>query len=217
MINSTIHTPAITSLIVGYQQFKTKFFKKSCRYTQLVTQGQQPKVLMIACCDSRVDPAILTNSGPGDLFVVRNIANLVPHYNDDADHLSISSALEYGVLTLNVTDIIVLGHSHCGGIRALMQTKGNCGASSFIQSWLDSVKSTKDAVLKKYSACSINEQTHHLEKESLLASMNNLNTFPFINQRVVENKLALHAWYFNLKTGDLQSYHASTNRFIPLA
>jgi len=206
----------ILSLISGYKQFKKKYFERENTFKKLVKEGQKPKVLVIACCDSRVDPALLTNSEPGELFVVRNIANLVPHYEKDSHHLSISSALEYGVLTLNVSDIIVLGHSHCGGIRALMQDNDG-RSSSFIKTWLDSANTTKQDVLKKYPHYSFDEQVSLLEKESLLTSIENLKTFPFIHQRLLENKLFLHAWYFNLETGDLKSYDASDNRFKILA
>jgi len=215
MTHSTSHHSAILSLISGYKQFKKKYFERGNTFGKLVKEGQQPKVLVIACCDSRVDPVLLTNSGPGELFVVRNIANLVPHYEKDSHHLSISSALEYGVLTLNISDIIVLGHSHCGGIRALMQDN-NGSSSSFIKTWLDSAKTTKRHVLNKYSHCSFDEQVRILEKESLLTSIENLKTFPFIHKCLVENKLSLHAWYFNLETGDIESYHPSTKHFIKL-
>lgn len=206
----------ILSLISGYKQFKKKYFERENIFKTLVKEGQKPKVLVIACCDSRVDPALLTNSKPGELFVVRNIANLIPHHEKDSHHLSISSALEYGVLALNVSDIIVLGHSHCGGIRALMEDNDGC-SSSFIKTWLDSAKTTKQDVLKKYPHCSFDEQVSLLEKESLLTSIENLKTFPFIHQRLLENKLALHAWYFNLETGDLESYDTPDNRFKILA
>lgn len=215
MTHATSQTSAITSLISGFKQFKAKYFKQDNTYDKLVKEGQHPKILIIACCDSRVDPALLTNSSPGQLFVVRNIANLVPHYNN-SHHLSISSALEYGVLHLNISDIIVLGHSHCGGIRALMQNN-QVSSPGFIKTWLESAKIAKQRVLKKYPNCSFDEQLSILEKESLLTSIDNLKTFPFIHERLLQNQLFLNAWYFNLETGNLEYYYSLENRFIPLA
>ncbi len=135
--------PAITPLIEGYKQFRSKYFGKSKSLEKLVTHDQKPKILVISCSDSRVDPAIILGSKPGELFVVRNVANLVPPFESDLKHHGTSAALEFGVLDLEVKHIIVLGHTHCGGIRALMEAPENTPPSNFITAWMDIADSAK--------------------------------------------------------------------------
>lgn len=216
---SNIHpiNSAIGSLIKGYKQFKSKHFEQSKSFDELVQYGQKPKILTIACCDSRVDPAIVTGCKPGELFVVRNVANLVPPFESDLRHHGTSAALEFGVLGLGVSDIIVFGHSHCGGVRALMETSEQETSSSFISAWMDIAKPAKQRVLKRHAQCSLDEQARYCEKESLLTSLNNLMTFPWIQQRVLENRLYLHAWYFDLGSGMIEIYQSDTDKFVPLS
>lgn len=206
---------AVPSLIEGYKQFKLKYFKESKAFENLVRHGQKPKILIIACCDSRVDPAIVTNCEPGELFVVRNVANLVPPFDDHPHHHATSAALEFGVLSLDVSDIIVFGHQYCGGIRALMEFKEK-KSSDFIGAWMNIAKPAKERVLTQHADRSLDEKAHHCEKESLLISLNNLMTFPWIKQRVSEQRLFLHAWYFNLDTGAIETYRSNSQRFMPL-
>jgi carbonic anhydrase len=205
-------SPTILSLIKGYKRFKNKYFKNTKSFENLVN-SQKPKALVIACCDSRVDPAIITDCDPGDLFVVRNIANLVPPFGSDCNT---SAALEFGVKVLEVNDIIVLGHSNCGGIHALMKKQEKKDSSSSVSKWVDIAKPAKKSVLKQDSNSSLEEKIYHCEKKSLLISLNNLKTFPWINKRVLENKLFLHAWYFDLATGAIETYKSSSDKFIPL-
>ncbi len=206
----------INVLVEGYKQFKTEHFEESNLYDDLVEYGQQPKVLVVACCDSRVDPAIVTNCKPGELFVVRNVANLVPPYDNDPKHHGTSAALEFGVTGLGVSDIIVFGHSHCGGIRALMEQSENLKAHTFITAWMNIAKDAKQRVLAEHTKESLDSQSHHCEKESLLISLQNLKTFPWIAERIATKRLALHAWYFNLKTGMIETYDAKVQAFVPL-
>jgi len=198
----------IQPLIDGYQQFKNKYFEKNNVYKNLVQNGQKPKALVIACCDSRVDPAIITNCNPGDLFVVRNIANLVPPFSDNNTHQSTRAALKFGILSLNIKNIIVLGHSHCGGINSLMD---NCH-----DTWMEIAIPAKQEVLTKHANQSPEEQKRLCEQTSLIMSLNNLRTFPWIKERVLTNELFLHAWYFDLATGAMKTYNPSCNKFTEL-
>ncbi len=216
MNNSDINDPAVLRLIAGYKQFRKKHFEDIKTFDDLVQNGQSPNTLVIACSDSRVDPAILTNCDPGELFVVRNIANLVPPFEGDSKHHSTSAALEYGVLSLEVSNIIVLGHSYCGGIRALMEAPENEKPSDFLDTWIDIAKPAKERVLRQRTDSSLDKQTNQCEKESLLISLKNLTTFPWINERVLKGKLFLHAWYFDLETGMMEGYQPATGDFIPL-
>ena len=197
---------AITPLIEGYERFRKKNFEEKSLSENLFHEGQNPKVLIVACCDSRVDPAILTECDPGDIFVVRNIANLIPPFESDLHHHGTSAALEYGVKVLKISDIIILGHSHCGGIRSLFEAPDDKDPSSFIDTWMDIAKPAKEHVVEQYPNDSIEEQARHCEKESLLLSLKNLKTFPWIAERVAAKTLSIHAWYFDLETGDIEAY-----------
>ena len=211
MTNTNPAESAILPLIEGYKQFRIKYFENTRTFDDLVKYGQKPKAMIVACCDSRVDPAIVTNCSPGELFVIRNVANLVPPFNGCSKHHGTSAALEFGVLDLEVSDIILFGHSHCSGIRALMEAQeNNEHSSNFIEAWMDIAKPAKQQVLKQYPQHSLDEQSHYCEKESLLISLDNLKTFPWINKRILANELFLHAWYFNLGTGIIETYNSSS-------
>ena len=217
MTFNSLHSSAITPLIEGYKQFKVTYFEESKDYKHLVQEGQKPKVLIIACSDSRVDPAIvMNNTKPGELFVVRNVANLVPPFKHDPRHHGTSAALEFGVLALEVSDIIIFGHRHCGGIQALMETNGGNNNSDFIATWMEVAKPAKERVLKEHSQCSLQEQAHFCEKESLLVSLDNLTTFPWIQERVSNQQLSLHGWYFDLDSGNIEAYDSGEGTFVPL-
>lgn len=207
---------AVDRLIEGYRTFKKEQFEDSKAFCDLVEQGQRPKILAIACCDSRVDPAIVTNCRCGEVFVVRNVANLVPPYSRDRQHHGTSAALEFGVLGLGVTDIIVFGHRYCGGIRALMENTQTDKPSDFIQAWMNIAEPAKQQVLQAYPHESLDEQAHHCEKASLITSLNHLSTFPWIAERVQAGQLYLHAWYFDLDTGNIEAYQADKTLWQPL-
>ena len=219
--SSTNHcTPSATlSLIEGYKRFRQIYFEKQNIFNKLVEKGQSPKTLFIACCDSRVDPAIITDCNPGELFVIRNIANLVPKFNQDPRHISTSAAIEYAVIYLNVSDIVIMGHSHCGGIRACLEeiSTENHTKNSAIPAWVDLIQPAKKALLENNSSGTTDEKAALLEKASLIQSLQNLNTFPWIKERVNKEQLQLHAWYFQLETGAIESYQIEIDRFIPLA
>ena len=216
MDKKQLSNSTIDILTEGYKKFKMEHFEESNLYHDLVYYGQQPRALVVACCDSRVDPAIVTNCKPGELFVVRNVANLVPPYDNDPKHHGTSAALEFGVTNLNVSDIIVFGHSHCGGIRALMEQSEHPITQSFINAWMNIASTAKQQVLHQHPHESLDTQCHHCEKQSLLISLQNLKTFPWIAERVTTHRLSLHAWYFNLKTGMIETYQNEVKKFISL-
>ncbi len=194
----------VPQLLDGYKKFKSQYYDNSTTYEELVSNGQKPRALLITCCDSRVDPAILLGAKPGELFVVRNVANLVPPFDDDPKHHATSAALEFAVSGLGVNDIIILGHSHCGGIHALMNRKEDEPQRDFITAWMNIAKPAKEKVLAQYPNSDPLEKNQHCEKESLLISLANLKTFPWIQERVAKDDLNLHAWYFNMNTGAIE-------------
>lgn len=155
--------------------------------------------MVIACSDSRTDPAILFDSAPGDLFVVRNVANLVPPYASDTALHGVSSALEFGVRVLDVHHIIVLGHSQCAGIRALVT--GSSG--EFVSRWVKIAEPARERIMRAMPDATTDQYSKACEKEAIAVSLDNLTTFPWIRDPVESGKLSLHGWYFDLESGTI--------------
>ncbi|MBL7004250.1 MAG: carbonic anhydrase [Gammaproteobacteria bacterium] len=207
---------AIERMVRGFRTFKDKnYWGDVSPFETLVREGQKPKVLLIACSDSRVDPAITLGLAPGDVFVIRNVANIIPPYEMDSAQHGASAALEYAITTLKVEHVVVMGHAHCGGIRALVdQPKRMCANSdSFLERWMSLAKPAYESVINEYPDADNAELAHQCEKESVLSSLNNLKTFPWVEQRLKEGSIKLHGWYFNLVNGNLCVYSEADKRF----
>jgi carbonic anhydrase len=180
------------------------------RYRELAVHGQTPETMVIGCCDSRVSPEVIFDVGPGELFVVRNVANLIPPYSPDNAYHGISSALEYAVTVLQVRHIVVLGHARCGGVQAFAD---DAAGGEFIGKWI----SLLAPVAAEIEAQSDEpEYLTRLEQASILASLQNLQTFPFIRRRCESHTLALHGAYFDVASGELSALDAASRRFVPL-
>ncbi len=205
----------IARLIAGFRRFQQNHFRGDTELFDQLKKGQQPNALVIGCSDSRVDPAILMDCAPGDLFVVRNVANLVPPYEPDAGYHGVSAALEYAVCTLKVTHIIVMGHSQCGGINGLMQGVGD-GQGEFLGRWVNIAAPARTEVLHGLPGKSAEIQQRACEQAAILLSLDNLLTFPWLRQRVDQGDLLLHGWYFDLVKGELLSYEAEKAAFQSL-
>ncbi len=203
----------ITKFIQGISRFQQQHFGNNPDLASELKDGQRPKALLIGCSDSRVDPALLTDCAPGDLFMVRNVANLVPPYETTHGYHGVSSALEYAVCFLEVSNIIVMGHSGCGGIGGLMETAAGKDVGEFIGKWVSIAAPARDKVLEKYPDKSPEEQLRACEKEAILVSLGNLVTFPWIKERVAKGLLALHGWYYNIGTGQLKYYNQFSGEF----
>jgi carbonic anhydrase len=206
----------IAKLIAGFRQFQNNYFQGDNELFSQLKKGQQPKTLIIACSDSRVDPSLLTRSEPGDIFVVRNVANLVPPYEPDAHYHGVSSALEYAVCHLQVEHIIVLGHSQCGGIAGLMNSECECDLGEFIGRWITIAAAAKEQVKQLLPEKSIELQTRACEQAAIMLSIDNLLSFPWIQQRVQEKKLFLHGWYFDIQRGELLRYSPEDSCYVAL-
>ncbi len=206
----------IEKFITGFKQFQHQYFGENSELFDRLKKVQQPGTLIISCCDSRVDPAILTSSEPGDLFVVRNVANLVPPCEVGGGHHGVSAALEFGVCSLGVKHIIVLGHSQCGGIRALMEDSYGSGEGGFIAKWMHIAAPAREKIRKDLPHKSIELQSYACEQAAILQSLENLLTFPWIAQRVNKGTLFLHGWYFDIRQGELLGYDVNAKMFIPL-
>jgi len=193
-------------VLKGYQAFRDKYAhgdKSVMQYLSL--HGQQPKIMVVACCDSRVDPALILQCEPGDLFVVRNVANIVPPYERDEAHHGTSAALEFGVRFLNVEHLILLGHSQCAGIQALLD-KDNMAENDFITNWV-SLMDSHD--------CSAHQSDDHA-KLALQQSYKNCLTFPWLKEKLSEGQLIIHLWFFDVKTGQIVTYSDEHQAYIPL-
>jgi carbonic anhydrase len=207
----------IQRLIKGFKRFRLNYFQSDDRLYEQLVRGQDSKVLVIGCCDSRVDPAILTDCRPGDLFVVRNVGNLVPPCEPDSRYHGVSAAIEYAVKLLDVEHVIVLGHSNCGGIEALMRNGQNGTSGEFLDAWIAIAEPAMKAVERDLGFKPQALQSRACEQASILLSLENLLSFPWIAERVECGRLALHGWYFDLSSGELLGYRPDTGEFEKIA
>ena len=207
-------THVITKLTAGFKRFQKRWYHDENLYQDL-RHGQNPHVLLIACSDSRVDPALLTDSSPGELFVIRNVANLVPPYTNDHGFHGVSAAIEYAVKHLKVKDIIVMGHASCGGIRALVEGSGEEN-DEFIGPWVSLAQRAWQQVQVSLPHASKADQIHACELLSVKLSLESLMTFPWVKSQVEQGSIKLHGWYFDLHTGELLEYDAEMDVFRPI-
>ncbi len=208
---------SLEHLIQGFHRFREQHFTHNdALYRQLVTQGQAPRILVVACCDARVDPAIVLDCAPGDLFVIRNVANLVPPAESHVGHHGTSAALEFGVCNLGVQHIIVLGHARCGGIRTLIESDGTRNPDSFIGDWMQLAEKARVEVGKTMTDAPQEKKHQACEQRAILISLDNLMTFPWVRERVERGTLMLHGWYFDIEHGQLLQYDAAMCKFSAL-
>lgn len=200
-------------LIAGFQRFRVRALDSgNAQFYSLVEHGQSPSTMVVACCDSRVDPALILDCEPGDLFVIRNVANLVPPVENQGKFHGTSAALEFGVCNLSVQHIIVLGHAHCGGIQALLEG-GVDGGDSFIAGWMKIAGAAREHVERELPEASSETRHRACEQKSILVSLQNLMTFPWVRERVEQGSLTLHGWYFDIGSGELLGYNTAAKQF----
>jgi carbonic anhydrase len=202
-----------SSLLNGYRNFMSARYERE-RYRSLADEGQSPKTLVIACSDSRSAPETIFDAGPGELFVIRNVANMVPPYQPDGHFHATSAALEFAVLALEVSDIVVMGHGRCGGIRAALDPNAEpLSPGDFIGRWMSLVKPAAEQIQSNDVMTAAERQTA-LERVSIRNSLNNLRSFPDIKKLEEDGKLALHGAWFDISTGELWVMEADTGDFI---
>jgi len=202
----------------GHEAFQKIAFNKSKeRFKRLVEEGQSPKALFIGCSDSRVMPAMITNSKPGDLFIIRNIGNFVAPYNPDADFHATASAIEYAVSILEVSDIIVCGHSHCGAIAALYKEIKETPENIHTIKWLELGQEAKKVALLAHRESSPEVLHQYTEKISVVYQLDNLLSYPGVKRRVDDGTLFLHGWHYNLEDGNIEYYDDENFEFKPLS
>ena len=201
--------------IEGYRQFyQAHFSNGDGLYPQLVRQGQQPEIMIIACSDSRTDPSILLGAGPGELFQVRNVGNLVPAYSYQDHACGVAAALIFAVEVLKVRHIIVLGHTHCGGIQTLMKADKDIDPQhQGIRDWASIAMKAKEQTVSDYPDASFAEMCQHCELASIKHSLLNLRSFPFVDDAVGAGLLQLHGWIFDLDSGKIKAYQSEKDVF----
>lgn len=207
---------AIFRLLAGFRRFREKYYEEGDTYHKLSTSGQTPKTLLIGCSDSRVDPAILTDASPGELFVIRNVANLVPpcEHSTTGFH-GTSTALEFAVTNLKVENIIVLGHRQCGGINALMNGATD-DPKSFVGRWMSIAEDARKNVILAHPHADHETRWRAAEMEGIKISIRNVRSFPFVQEAVKSRDLNILGIYFDLEQGELWELDESINQFKKL-
>jgi carbonic anhydrase len=204
-------------LLDGYAAFRAGRLKsEQDRYRELAEQGQSPEVMVIGCCDSRVSPEVIFDAKPGELFVVRNVANLVPPYAPDGAYHGVSAALEFAIGALKIKHIVVLGHAHCGGVRAFVEKTAPLSPGDFIGKWM-SLMAPAAGKVEAQAALSHLEYLHRMEQASIANSLDNLMTFPRLRKLVERGELSLHGAYFGVATGELSVRDPASGAFVAAA
>jgi len=201
-------------LLNGYRNFMSgRFSTESERYQALAREGQSPKTLVIACCDSRAAPETIFDAGPGELFVVRNVANIIPPYTPDGGHHGTSAALEFAVQVLKVQDIVVMGHGRCGGIGAALNPSAQpLSPGDFIGKWMAMLAPAAEAIAGNNLMTKSERQTA-LERISIRYQLANLRTFPCVKILEEKGHLHLHGAWFDISTGELWVMDPKTGDF----
>ncbi len=204
-------------LIDGYTAFLSERLPlEQSRFRDLAETGQRPEIMVIGCCDSRVSPEAIFDARPGELFVARNVANLVPPYTPDGATRAMSAALEFAVQALKVKHIVVLGHAQCGGIRAFAEQAAPLSPGDFIGHWMALIAPAAETVGARADAALADYLTR-LEQASVIKTLDNLMTFPCVKILAERGRLALHGAYFGVGTGKLSVLDRSSGAFVPVA
>ncbi|EFB0441173.1 carbonic anhydrase [Campylobacter lari] len=200
-------------LIEGALKFMQEDFKEHTELFESLKNKQNPHTLFIGCADSRVIPNLITNTGPGELFVVRNIGNIVPPYRVGDDFLATTSAIEYAFSSLHIKNIIVCGHSNCGGCAALYANENELKSMPNVRKWLTLLEPIKNKVLK-VAGSDLAMRSWMTEKMNLVNSLQNLLTYPGIEEALNKKEIELHAWYYIIETGEIYEYDFNFENFV---
>jgi carbonic anhydrase len=196
-------------LIAGYRRYRNERWPRLRALHQKLARGQAPRVLVIACCDSRVDPATIFDADPGELFVIRNVANLAPPFEQGGGYHGTSAAIEFAVTGLKVSEILVLGHAQCGGVAAALNAPEE--PTTFVDHWVGLLDPAKERIAHVHG-----DKQIALEYESIKVTLENLRTFPFVAERMSAGKLALFGARYGVADGGLEMYDASADAFSPV-
>jgi carbonic anhydrase len=209
---------SLVDLIAGYRRFRQTGWERERERWAELAEGQSPRAMVIACSDSRVDPAQIFDAPPGSIFVVRNVANLAPPFETSLGYHGVSAALEFAVTQLEVAEIVVMGHGSCGGCAAALTGQfdnAEHGAGHFISEWVAMLQDARDAVRAAYPTLGATA-FHAMELEAIKLSLANLRTFPWIAERETEGRLTLHGAHFSVAEGKLQMLDEAEAIFRPV-
>ncbi|MEE4177047.1 MAG: carbonic anhydrase [Bacteroides sp.] len=200
-------------ILKGVVSFRKHDFEKYRALFEKLGKKQQPHTLFIGCSDSRVDPNLITRSLPGELFIIRNVANIVPQYRESGEYLATTSAIEYAVQALNVEHIVVCGHSNCGGCAALYLPEKAFANMPHTRRWLEQAQVVRQHVAQNPEAKDPAAREWLTEQENVVQQLKNLLTYPFIRERFKQGTLKLHGWYYTIQSGQVMAYDAAKGYF----
>jgi len=201
--------PEFNALLDGYRRFRNGSYQDQKERYDALADGQAPPVMVVSCCDSRVDPATVFDTVPGQMFALRNVANLVPPYEGTPGLHGASAAIEFGVLGLQVRHIVVLGHAHCGGIKAALSGAQLEGGGGFVDAWMTIIGEARSRVLVERAT----DPQVALEYAAIRISLNNLRSFPYIATREAAGQIGLHGALFDIADGRLEILNEKTGEF----
>jgi carbonic anhydrase len=202
-------------LVEGYSAFRAgRLHTEQDRYRELAEAGQKPETMVIGCCDSRVSPEVIFDARPGELFVVRNVANLVPPYAPDGSYHGVSAALEFAVVALKVKNIVVLGHAHCGGVKAFAEDAEPLSPGDFIGKWMSLMAPVAERVSRE--GLTPAQFLERMEQASIANSIDNLMTFPRLRAPVERGEIGLYGAYFGVAKGELSVLDPASRTFKPV-
>lgn len=193
-------------LLKGVHQFQMNYFSSHREFFEQLSQGQHPRILFITCCDSRIDPNLITQTEPGELFIIRNVGNIVPPFGAHAN--AEAAAIEYAIDVLGIQEIVVCGHSHCGAISGLLKGNRLSDQLPSVHAWLRYAESTRRVVLENYQALEGDELLNAAIEEHVLIQLENLRTYPSVHARLYRGQLNIHAWVYKIETGGIIVYSA---------
>ena len=207
----------IEELVLSYKNFKKNYKKRySSLFKKLANEGQSPKTLFITCSDSRVVPNLITNTDPGDLFIARNIGNFVPPFNQDNEAAATASAIEYAVGILKVENIILCGHTDCGACKSLFEDIPDTVDMFHIRKWLKFGENAKNQALGLVGVQDKKKLYMATEKFNIIEQMKNILTYPIVDEKVRNNELFVHGWYYHIESGKLEYFDPVEYRFLPI-
>jgi carbonic anhydrase len=201
------------NLIQGLREFKTSYFSEHQQMFEQLSHGQKPRVLFVTCSDSRIDPNLITQTDPGELFVIRNAGNIIPPFG--AANGGEGAAVEYAVQALGIEQIIVCGHSHCGAMKGLLQLGSLAEEMPLVYEWLKHAEATRRLVKENYQGYSKDELLEIAIAENVLTQIDNLKTYPVIHSRIYQGKLHIYGWIYLIETGEVMAYDPVTHAYIP--
>ncbi len=201
-------------LLDGIVKFRRGDFEAHRELFDHLKKEQKPHTLFIACSDSRVDPNMITGTLPGELFIIRNVANIVPSYRETSEYVATTSAIEYAVLSLGVENIIVCGHSNCGGCSACLNPGPHLDLLPHTRKWLELAEPVRQRVIAEIPESEPEAREWMMEQANVVEQLKHLMSFPYIRERVLTGKIQVSGWYYLIETGEIYIYNREEGEFL---